>query len=235
MGRANRNIYNQSQLPLHSAFRYKLKFCLLSSSVEFCIKIESFFSRYADASWNGHGNWMQYSTMGQHTVNKTLPGFYSTVTERILNRHCNEESISRSHELKDEFGSWPGQARQNPVEQQKFQGQITSDFRRFSQNPEVPATGESQTDARLYNLKNAVFKNVDRTTNFQKQTAIKRKLASDSDLDLNLSLGVESRNDENNLSLSLYTPSFSKLKKHLKEDDISTEKARGASTLDLTL
>ncbi|CAA3009024.1 Myb family transcription factor At1g14600 [Olea europaea subsp. europaea] len=227
--RADRNIYNLRQLPL----------------------LPSFNQRYADASWNGNGKWMENSIMGQHTVNKTRPGCYSTDTERILSRHCNglanhyfctrisfsnEDSVRHSHELKDDqFGSWPGQARQNPVEEQKFQDKISSNFRRFPQNQEVPTPRESKTvtfpslSAQLYNLKNAL----DGTTNFQKQTTLKRKLGTDSDLDLNLSLGVESRNDENNLSLSLYTPSFSKLK-YFKEDN-STENARGASTLDLTL
>lgn len=72
---------------------------------------------------------------------------------------------------------------------------------------------------------------------------VKRK-ASEWGVDLNLSLGVELRkddqmqqglqDDENILSLSLYTdPSYSKFKK-LKEDE-STKIAGGTSTLDLTL
>ncbi|CAI9761888.1 unnamed protein product [Fraxinus pennsylvanica] len=186
-GRADRNIYNLRQLPL----------------------LPSFNQRYADASWNGNGKWMQHSTMGQHALNKTRPGCYNTDTERILNRHC--------------------QARQNPVDEQ-FQEQISTNIRRFRQNQEVTCPSLS---AELYNLKNAGFKNLDSPTNFQKQTTLKRKLGTGSDLDLNLSLGGESKNDENNLSLSLHTTSFSKLK-YFKEDN-STEKARGASTLDLTL
>ncbi|CAI9758882.1 unnamed protein product [Fraxinus pennsylvanica] len=84
---------------------------------------------------------------------------------------------------------------------------------------------------------------IEQTMNPQRQTTLKRK-APECGLDLNLSLGIELREDdqrqqglmydENILSLSLYTdPSCSKFKK-LKEDE-STKIARGASTLDLTL
>lgn len=190
---------------------------------------------------------MHNSTPRQNTCHKiSRQGFYDNLTERILSnqysRSVNQDLLStrissfnegsswRINESKGELGSlheqesWRGQSKQNPIceinslklMQQKVCEHRTSD-NRISITPQK----------------------MDGTTSFQRQTTIKRK-ASDCNLDLNLSLASESRDDEkqkglqydeSRLSLSLYTPSLSKLKK-LKEDD---NNARGASTLDLTL
>ncbi|CAH1432994.1 unnamed protein product [Lactuca virosa] len=90
------------------------------------------------------------------------------------------------------------------------------------------------------------------STSLEKHKGTKRK-ASDPILDLNLSLGVHSgstespkaveedhddgEGEERNLSLSLYSPSFSRNRKKLiTEDDHSNDqKAKRASTLDLTI
>ncbi|KAJ9548744.1 hypothetical protein OSB04_021287 [Centaurea solstitialis] len=84
-------------------------------------------------------------------------------------------------------------------------------------------------------------------TSLEKHEGTKRK-AFDLNLDLNLSLGAPSRNteipqreddegEEGNLSLSLYSPSFSRNRKRvIREDDHSNDqKAKRASTLDLTI
>ncbi|CAI9782360.1 unnamed protein product [Fraxinus pennsylvanica] len=178
---ADRNIYNLSQLPLHSTFRF------------------------GDASWNNYGKWINNSTMRQNTVNERILGcssqYYRSANHDICTRiSCsNELSTQKTKEFGSLNGhdSWLGQSRRNSIEQ---------------------------------------------TMNLHRQTTVKRK-ASECDLNLNLSLGIELREDdlrqqgsqydENILSLSLYTPSSSKLKK-LKEDE-GTKIARGASTLDLTL
>ncbi|KAL2479408.1 myb-like HTH transcriptional regulator family protein [Abeliophyllum distichum] len=177
---ADRNIYNLSQLPLHSTFRF------------------------GDASWNNYGKWMHNSTMRQNATNERIlccSQFYKSANHDICTRiSCsNEISAWKTNEFGslNERESWLGRPRRNPIEQ---------------------------------------------ATNLQRQTTVKRK-ASECGLDLNLSLGIELREgdqrqqglqyDENILSLSLYTPSSSKLKK-LKEDE-STKIPRGASTLDLTL
>ncbi|KAI3472822.1 hypothetical protein Pfo_029951 [Paulownia fortunei] len=231
----DRNIFNLSQLPLLPSFNQR----------------QSSNLRYGDASWNSHGQWMHNSTVAQNTSNKTRPGFYGALTERILGSHycrsanldlCsrissfNEGPTWRTNEdLKEEYGSLHkqepclGQSTQDPIElnslkliqQQRVHGQrISSDIERS--NP--PSFGQT-----MYR---------------QRETGFKRK-ASDSELDLNLTLGLESRNeeqqgmllDDEHLALSLYsTPSSSKLIKKLKEDTVGTdENARGASTLDLTL
>ncbi|CAA3004223.1 uncharacterized protein LOC111398319 isoform X2 [Olea europaea var. sylvestris] len=227
----DRYIYNPKQLPHLPSFNQRDN-CTFS---------------YGDASWNELAKWMHNSTPRQNTYHKiSRQGFYDNLTERILSnqysRSVNQDLLStrissfnegsswRINESKGELGSlheqesWRGQSKQNPIceinslklMQQKVCEHRTSD-NRISITPQK----------------------MDGTTSFQRQTTIKRK-ASDCNLDLNLSLASESRDDEkqkglqydeSRLSLSLYTPSLSKLKK-LKEDD---NNARGASTLDLTL
>ncbi|CAA3025264.1 two-component response regulator ORR24-like [Olea europaea subsp. europaea] len=181
MGGEDKNIYNLSQLPLHSTIRF------------------------GDSSLHNYGKWIRNYTIRQNPIGERILGCggqYRSVNDKIC------RSISCSNEIStqktDKFGSLNGhestlgRSRQNPIEQ---------------------------------------------TMNLQRQTMVKRK-ASEWGVDLNLSLGVELRkddqmqqglqDDENILSLSLYTdPSYSKFKK-LKEDE-STKIAGGASTLDLTL
>lgn len=184
-------------------------------------------------------------TIRQITSNMARTGFYGSPTERILgcshnsrpanldlctrSSSFNEESTRRNDEdLKAEFGllhkqePWRVQSRQNPIDklttlnliQQRvhLEQRILSEFSR-SNHPSL-----------------------DQTT---RDTGFKRK-ALNFELDLNLSLGLESRNDgqqdEENLSLSLYTtPSPSMLIYKKLKEDFGTENAREASTLDLTL
>ncbi|KAG8377059.1 hypothetical protein BUALT_Bualt09G0128700 [Buddleja alternifolia] len=241
-GIADRNIYNLSQLPLLPSFNQRQN---------------SNLSRYGDASWDGHGKWMHNSTIGQNASNKTRPGFYGTLTERILGNHYNRSAnldicsrISSSNEgsawrtnkdSKHEFGSllhkqepWLGQSRQNPIELNslKLIQQRVYDHEQRVNSSDIckgiinPQTSFGQTMREI--------------------TGFKRK-APDCEVDLNLSLGVESGNeelqislkdDDEHLSLSLCTTpssSSSKIVKKVKEDHLSGENAGGVSTLDLTL
>ncbi|CAI9768392.1 unnamed protein product [Fraxinus pennsylvanica] len=228
---ADRYIYNPIQLPHLPSFNQR----------------DNCTFRYGDASWNGLAKWMHNSTTRQNSYHKiSRQGFYDNLAERILSKQYyrsvnqdllssrissfNEGSTRRINESKGVLGSlqdqesWIGQSKQNPI--------CELNSLKLMQHK---VHEHSTSDNRI----NIPPRNIDGTTSFQRQTTVKRK-ASDCDLDLNLSLASESRDDErqqdlqydeSGLSLSLYTPSSSKLKK-LKEDDSN---ARGASTLDLTL
>ncbi|KAK4418924.1 putative Myb family transcription factor [Sesamum alatum] len=226
----DRNIYNLSQLPLLPSFNQRQNYSNL---------------RYGDPSWSPHGKWMHNSTSISH---KTRPaGFYDTITERLMGsnfyRSANLDLCSRTSSFTDEsawrrneeYGpparqeAWLGQSRQNPIQLNSMQNRVHE--QRISSNTNTP---------------------------MRDTAGLKRKASSGADdqLDLNLSLALESRNDdedekggmlmddddddddEEELSLSLYTsPSSLNRSKKLKEDcnGSDDQNARGASTLDLTL
>ncbi|KAL0310005.1 UNVERIFIED_CONTAM: putative Myb family transcription factor [Sesamum radiatum] len=200
------------------------------------------------------------SGLGQNTIShKTRPGFYDTITERLIGSHfyrsanldlCSRTSSHtdgstwrRNEVLKEEYGAphrqepWLGQSRQNPIQlnsSKLIQTRADEQSDTAKSNPPISSAGQTMRDT----------------------AGLKRK-ASDSDdkLDLNLSLALESRNeleqkgrlvmdDDEHLSLSLFTSrpsSSSNLIKKLKEDDTIIHETdhqnaiRGASTLDLTL
>ncbi|KAL0347504.1 UNVERIFIED_CONTAM: putative Myb family transcription factor [Sesamum calycinum] len=204
--------------------------------------------------------WMHNSGLGQNTIShKTRPGFYDTITERLIGSHfyrsanldlCSRTSSHtdgstwrRNEVLKEEYGAphrqepWLGQSRQNPIQlnsSKLIQTRADEQSDTAKSNPPISSAGQTMRDT----------------------AGLKRK-ASDSDdkLDLNLSLALESRNeleqkgrlvmdDDEHLSLSLFTSrpsSSSNLIKKLKEDDTIIHETdhqnaiRGASTLDLTL
>lgn len=180
------------------------------------------YSRYiGDASWNGNGNWLDNSTIGNNTYNKATQGFYRTLRERISSSHCfRPENLDfytriRSYEdSKDEFVSihkqetWPSQSRQNPIE-----------LNSLNQSNQPWSSSEQVI--------------------LRKETGFKRE-ATDCELDLNLSLMLEPRDHKQqgifhgNEDLSLCTYSSSKQIKKMKQD-FSSENANFASTLDLTL
>ncbi|KAL3830207.1 hypothetical protein ACJIZ3_019009 [Penstemon smallii] len=165
--------------------------------------------RSGGASWNKHGRW------NNHTTQES----YGTDTKRILGNHyyrssnldfCSKinSSFNEGSNLRDKHGSMN--------KQESWLGQS-------KQNPiELQRAHEEQANS----------SDLD-------HLGQKRK-ALDFELDLNLSVGIESRNergqeDDETLSLSLYTtPYNSKLFKKMKED-FASEIARGTSTLDLTL
>lgn len=192
---------------------------------------------------------MQNSAIGLNSRNITRPGSYS---ERILSSHYpratnnfdhlssrfpsliegtpwrSNEHLKHEHELlhKQEFGL--GQTRQNPIEIDSLKIQIHNKI-----HDKSPSSGQVMM------------------RQLEREKGLKRK-ALDAELDLNLSLGFESRNgditddddagggggDDEQLELSLYTvrePSKDERKKMKEESVDGNEKARGASTLDLTL
>ncbi|KAL3826150.1 hypothetical protein ACJIZ3_022179 [Penstemon smallii] len=184
--------------------------------------------RYGDASWNGNGKWVQNNI----TSNKTnVPlDFYSTLmTQRILgSSHYNNRSSSNLDHLcsiNEKGSTW----RTNKHE-----------FGSLHNQHFCPS------QAKQFPIERSVHEpKISSGFNEQKEIGFKRK-ASEVDLDLNLSLGLESRNDgrqgvvqeDETLSLSLYNSSPNSLKKaskKVKEDFSSKSAIRGASTLDLTL
>ncbi|KAH6777899.1 hypothetical protein C2S52_006597 [Perilla frutescens var. hirtella] len=216
----DRNIFNLSQLPLLPSFNQRPNSSL----------------RYGDPTWNPNGQWVHNSAIGLNARNITRSGFYS---ERILSnlymtaRPANVDHLSPrfpslnqgsawrgDEQLKEE--PWLGQSRQNPIEIDSLKLQIHHKILEKSSN-------------------------VSPNLSQERERGLKRK-ASDAELDLNLSLGLESRNDyddddgdgdDEHLALTLYTvPEGSKDQmKKMKEEivNVGNEKARGASTLDLTL
>ncbi|KAG6437059.1 hypothetical protein SASPL_101967 [Salvia splendens] len=176
--------------------------------------------RYGDPTWM------------HNSRNITRQGFY---TERFLSNHYTRPtnlnplsprfpSLNRGRNEEHEQGllhkqePWLGQSRQNPIQINSFK------LKKFQQ--------KSHERAKL---------------------GLGKRKASDAELDLNLSLGLESGNvddddddddeeedgDDEELGLSLNTiPEASKDgRKKMKGDfaNVGDEKARGASTLDLTL
>lgn len=141
------------------------------------------------------------------------------------NEHLKHEH-EQLHKLQE---PWLGQTRQNPTEVDSLKLQIHNKIHEKSPNSgQVMMMSQSEREGGL-----------------------KRK-ALDAELDLNLSLGLDSRNgditddddddggDDEQLVLSLYTVregSSKDERKKMKEERIvvGNEKARGASTLDLTL
>lgn len=217
---------------------------LINSSFShlFMFLINYLYPRYGDTWINVHGKRMHNSPVGQNTSNKlTKPGFYSAMTERFLGSQLfrsaanldlctrissfNEGSTWRTNENgKDEYGSkqkqesWLAQSMQNPTEINSF---------KMIQQGLHGKTRMASSD------------NNGTMSHLLGKVGSKRK-SLDAELDLNLSLGLESKDeemdDEHNLDLSLHTtPTSSNFVRKMKEDDIGSESARGASTLDLTL
>lgn len=196
---------------------------------------------------------MHNSAIGPNARNITSrSGFY---TERNLSNHYTRPP-NLDHHLSSRFPSlnhgttpwkniehskeekgllhkqetWLGQSKQNPIEIDSLRLQIQKKIQEKRSNPPIFSQILSQ----------------------EREKGLKRK-ASDAELDLNLSLGLESRNgdgeneedddndgDDEHLALSLFTvPEASKEEmKKMKGDkyvNVGDEKARGASTLDLTL
>lgn len=139
----------------------------------------------------------------------------------------NTDHFQEGKGLLHKHEPWLGQSKQNPIEIDSLKLQIQQKIQEKGLlNPPIFSQILSQ----------------------EREKGLKRK-ASDAELDLNLSLGLESRNgdedneedgddgDDEHLALSLFTvPDASKkMKKGGFVINVGDEKARGASTLDLTL
>ncbi|CAK9150419.1 unnamed protein product [Ilex paraguariensis] len=228
----DRNIYNLSQLPMLQGLGQRH---------------DSTF-RYGETFLNAHHNWLS-PYWGWNGIDKTRQGFgpYDSVAERIYgsnygrsgNHNLHSSSFTfraqptwRTNDLKDDLRSLynhepcRGQSRMNPIEL----------------NPLKQLQAKVREETNLYN--SSIPLDLDTTVNLQKQATGKRK-ASDCELDLRLSLGLNSKidhesqkdleddEDNGNLSLSLCSPSCSKIIR-LRELD-GRENERRASTLDLTI
>lgn len=211
----DRNIYNLSQLPMLQSYNQSYN-------------LSTF--RYGDALWNaGHVKWMQnlYNMSGRNSVidYKTRPRFYSSVTEKIPGRNSMncEQSINVSSS--SQLSTWKVHENNGGLLR--------------SMNDQSPA---KTMEFRSSNKQQEKVEALD--LEITSLTPAKRK-ASPCELDLSLTLGVKSTNDESGgdlkdedeyLSLSLFSPSSSKKLERLKmvadKEEINAERA---STLDLAI
>ncbi|KAL8526609.1 hypothetical protein ACS0TY_015710 [Phlomoides rotata] len=168
----------------------------------------------------GEGQWMHNSGAGLHTSHYIRqPSSKFDVCSRITS--FNEGSTRRAGDIsKDGYGSLHKQ--------------------------EIREAQFKQTPIEINSLKlQKVDEKISNAPNFGQICGIKRKATLDPQVDLNLSLRLESRNEndeeeDEDLALSLKPrASTSKQTKKVKADNYMVgnyyEKARGASTLDLTL
>ncbi|XP_022748187.1 uncharacterized protein LOC111297863 [Durio zibethinus] len=204
------------------------------------------FSRYGDAFWNGRGCMMRNPYTSSRFIYEARPGLNGTVTERIFGSNSsnrtnynfrmgtspfNAISSWKSHELKNEFSS--------PHNLESFQNQPRLDPIALNPTNQMQAKGE---DHKYFSRScpSDLYK-----TNAQDFKTMKRKTSECCNLDLDLSLRLTQVNEESQrsskegdivseLSLSLYSPSSSKLSR-LKGEDHSKKSARRVSTLDLTI
>nr|GEV22876.1 homeodomain-like protein [Tanacetum cinerariifolium] len=226
----DRNIYNLSQLPMLQCYNRKYDSA----------------DRYEDVS-PYRQDWMQ-NTLREHcSFDKTKPLFYNMVADRILainhggqaNRRLqrghlplNAQISSRIQEVNDNFGS------------------------RMSEKMEMlqslyPKLPDSFTKLNTCMLQEQQSSPLDlESTSHGNHKGTKRK-AFHLNLDLNLSLGVPSKDaeipdcsevegnerGEGMLALSLCSPSLSRIKNRVIRDDdhFIDPKAKKASTLDLTI
>ncbi|XP_022744416.1 two-component response regulator ARR10-like [Durio zibethinus] len=229
----DRNIYNLSQvLPMLQGYNNHHQG---NSSSSF---------RYGDASWNGLECLMRNPYTSRSFIDEQRLGLHGTVTQRIVgsnninwtNYTCrmgaspfNALPSWKSHEVKNEFLT------SHNLESYQTKPRLGQ----IELNPVSPtqAKVEDQT-----NFSTSGPSDLNKT-NAQDFEAMKRK-SSDCNLDLDLSLRLTQVNEESQrsskeddvgseLSLSLYSPSSSKLSR-LKGDH-RKESARRVSTLDLTI
>ncbi|XP_058214639.1 transcription activator GLK2 [Rhododendron vialii] len=171
--------------------------------------------RYGEPSWSGTPGF--YGTFGERIFGSS----YSNMAKNKLHRSVpfmNEQYTWKKNDPKIEFGSF--------CDSLSTQSQAKGGTGILSSTP--PGFSTTSVDGRA---------------------GVKRKASDRTDIDLNLSLGLaagfdESRKDEEedddedekNLSLCLYSSSFSSKISRLKEGDHRRgEKDRGTSTLDLTI
>ncbi|KAL7095263.1 hypothetical protein ACP275_10G012800 [Erythranthe tilingii] len=219
----DRNIYNLSQLPLLPTFNQRLQ----NSNIS--------FPRNGDAAtWNGHGKWtMQNSSIGQNiSNNKTIkPGFYGTINNNLDSHYYKYNRSSANNNNNLDLFSKTSPFFEKSTWRTNNEGVPKQDEYRSLYNQE-PLLGQSTQNPNNINPPIIV-------SQIMRETRLIKRKASDFEVDLNLSLAVESRNDgDEELGLSLYTsPSTKKIyNKKVKEDVVvGNENARGASTLDLTL
>ncbi|KAK2972096.1 hypothetical protein RJ640_010259 [Escallonia rubra] len=185
--------------------------------------------RYGDASWNGHEKWMNSSFMGRNAFDKARPRYYGTVADRIFG--SNYSSTSADRDLHISISTFSEQATWKALERE-HEFRSTHNQRCWQGRESLPNTIELISSAREQDIP------------LDLGTTRKRKASECDELDLNLSLGVKSKNDQrqtdmedeaddSHLLLSLCSPSSVKLSR-LREEE-NNENSRKASTLDLTI
>ncbi|KAI3781605.1 hypothetical protein L2E82_11623 [Cichorium intybus] len=229
----DRNIYNLSQLPMLQCYN----------------RTHDSSFRYEDPPLY-HRDWMHNALREHCSFQKTKPRFYDMAADRILAINHVEEANNNFHtshlplsdqisrkirEVNDNFGS--GMCDKMDMLQRQYS--------------KLPNSAEKLHPFKVQEHQNIPL-DMDNTS-LEKHDGTNRK-ASDLNLDLNLCLGVhsgkteipsgldeddnagEGEGEEGNLSLSLYSPSFSRNRKRLISSDHSNDqKAKRASTLDLTI
>ncbi|KAI3810995.1 hypothetical protein L1987_20709 [Smallanthus sonchifolius] len=222
------NIYNLSQLQMLQCYNRTF---------------DSTTFRYEDASFYNQ-DWLHNALKEHCSFEKTKPRFYNIASDRILalNRvgqtsrslqtnHMppNEQISCRIQEVNDNYKS------------------------RMSEKKEMLKGLNSTLNLNPFKVQEHQRIPIDlESTSLGKSKGTKRK-ASELNLDLNLSLEVhsgytdspkgsegdngEGEGEEGNLSLSLYSPSLSRIRNKLIRDDdrCNDQKAKRASTLDLTI
>ncbi|KAL1816960.1 hypothetical protein ACET3Z_019534 [Daucus carota] len=212
----DRNIYNLSQLPMLQSYNQSYN-------------LSTF--RYGDALWNAghHEKWMQnvYNMSGRNSAvdYKARPRFYPSVTEKISGRNSINWENNINASSSSQLSTW--KVHEN-------NGELLGPLN--DQSPvkfmEFKSSNRQQEKVEPLDLEIASL------------TPAKRK-ASACELDLNLTLAVKSTNEESGrdskddedeyLSLSLFSPSSSKKLERLKVVDKEEINAERASTLDLTI
>ncbi|XVE97128.1 hypothetical protein REPUB_Repub02eG0284000 [Reevesia pubescens] len=223
----DRNIYNLSQLPMLQGYNNHHQG---DSSGSF---------RYGDASWNGHRECLMRPFTSRSFIDESRPGLHGTLTERIFGSNnsnwtnynfrmgtslFNAVPSWKSHELKNEFSS----------------SHNLESFQSLPRLGPIQLNPISQSQAKVEGPSDLT------KTNAQDQFKAMKRKTSDCHLDLDLSLRLTQANEESQisskeddvgseLSLSLYSPSSSKLSRLKGEDHSNKESARRVSTLDLTI
>lgn len=244
----DRNIYNLSQLPMLQGYN------------QYQRQNPSF--RYGDASWNAREHFIYNPHVGRCVIDRTRPGSYGTVAERIFGSSNNGNwSTANSAKLQMGASSLIAQSKWKNEELKGDQQlpQSLHNNRFWQPQPSLSLIDVSplvlpQMQTKVGESSSAHFKKFlpsdskSTTGTVQEWKTLKRK-ASDCNLDLDLSLKLTPTKDHDSnqrsledsakvnseLSLSLYSPSSSKLSRLKREGDGSKDHGKRASTLDLTI
>ncbi|KAK3032842.1 hypothetical protein RJ639_037019 [Escallonia herrerae] len=171
--------------------------------------------RYGDASWNGHEKWMNSSFMGRNAFDKARPRYYGTVADRIFG--SNYSSTSADRDLHISISTFSEQATWKALERE-HEFRSTHNQGCWQGRESLPNTIELIPSAREQDIR------------LDLGTTRKRKALECDELDLNLSLGVKSKNDQkqtdmedeaddSHLLLSLCSPSPVKLSRLREEEN----------------
>lgn len=181
--------------------------------------------------------------MGRCLIDQTRSGLYGTVAQRIFGSNssnwtnCNYQMGNSSLSAQSAWKTEELKNKPQSLHNHKFwQSQSSSSLNELNPVAQLQAKVRDSTN---------VCSDVKLTTNLQEWKTMKRK-ATDCSLDLDLSLKLTPTDDDNQrssedsevdskLSLSLYSPSSSKLSRLKAGGNGSKGNAKRTSTLDLTI